>query len=53
MTLLIGNLYNDDSYKQINEKSFEIFIAVMFLVRVFWLVTLCSVVIRYQHFRDP
>jgi len=33
--------------------SFEAFTAVLFQVEDFWVVTLCSVVLRYQRFRDP
>jgi hypothetical protein len=31
----------------------EAFMVVMFQVEVFWVVTLCSVVVGYQHFRGP
>jgi len=33
--------------------SFEAFIAVMFQVKVFWVVMLCSAVVGYQHIRGP
>jgi len=33
--------------------SFEAFPAVMFQVKVFWVVTPCSVIVGYQHFRSP
>jgi hypothetical protein len=33
--------------------SFEAYTAVIFQVEVFWVVTPCSVVAGYQHFRGP
>jgi hypothetical protein len=33
--------------------SFETFTAMMFQVEVFWVVTPCSIVVRYQHCRGP
>jgi hypothetical protein len=33
--------------------SFEALAAVMFHVEVFWVVTPCSVVVRYQNFEGP
>jgi hypothetical protein len=33
--------------------SFEVFTAVMFQVDVFWVMTLCSVVVGYQRFGGP
>jgi hypothetical protein len=32
---------------------FEAFTAVMFQVKVFWVMTQCSVVVGYQYFRGP
>jgi hypothetical protein len=32
---------------------FEVFMAMKIQVEVFWAATLCSIVVRYQHFRDP
>jgi hypothetical protein len=33
--------------------SFETFTTVMFQVKVFWVMRLCSVVVGYHHFRHP
>jgi len=33
--------------------SLEIFTAVMFQAEVFWVVTPCNIVVRYQRFGDP
>jgi hypothetical protein len=33
--------------------SFEVFTAVMFQVKVFWVMMPCSVVVGYHHFRGP
>jgi len=33
--------------------SFEAFTAVIFQVEILWVVTPCSVVVRYQRFRGP
>jgi len=35
------------------ETNFKTFMAVMFQLEVFWVMTLCSVVVRYQCFRGP
>jgi len=32
---------------------FEVFMAVKIQIEVFWVVTLCSVAIVYQHFEEP
>jgi hypothetical protein len=38
-------------HKQKFDARYEVFMTVKTQVKIFWVVTLCSVAIRYQHFR--
>jgi hypothetical protein len=39
--------------KRVSKTEFEAFMAVMFPVEVFWMLTLCSVVVGYRRFGGP
>jgi len=44
--------YTDSNYQPLPSCETEVFTAVMIQVEVFWVVTVCSVMVRYHHFKS-